>query len=304
MKLLAKSAYEKAITYLNQQARPLDRARYTFHFENGPAETVLSALDAYQNADGGFGHGLEPDVRLADSSVIATTIAFQHFREVNAPVGHPMIAKACQYLNATFDSTHVNWPIIPANVDDAPHAPWWTVDGDSPQSLSNPRAEIAGYLNDYPQHFPETLREQVTQAVLGYLHEQPDTMEMHDLYCYLRLWQSESLPHDVRATLFSKLKRIVDNTVERNPAGWAAYGLQPLSVISGPESPFIDGLREAVDHNLDFLIETQGEDGGWQPNWSWGDQWPEAWAQAKRDWSGGITLGNLRTLRAFGRIEV
>ena len=34
----------------------------------------------FQNDDGGFGHGLEPDLRLAGSSVIVTTVALQHLR--------------------------------------------------------------------------------------------------------------------------------------------------------------------------------------------------------------------------------
>jgi hypothetical protein len=38
------------------------------------------------------------------------------------------------------------------------------------------------------------------------------------------------------------------------------------------------------------------------PNWSWGGLWPDAWEQAKRDWTGVMTLDNLLKLRAFGRI--
>ena len=53
--------YTTARTFIYRNARPLDIVRWQYHFENGSKEEVLTALAAYQNADGGFGHALEPD---------------------------------------------------------------------------------------------------------------------------------------------------------------------------------------------------------------------------------------------------
>ena len=50
--------YEKARRFVHLNARPLDFARWRYHFENGSAEDVLRILAFYQNDDGGFGHGL------------------------------------------------------------------------------------------------------------------------------------------------------------------------------------------------------------------------------------------------------
>ncbi|MEZ4667931.1 MAG: hypothetical protein R3E39_08455 [Anaerolineae bacterium] len=304
MKRLTQSAYEKAVGYLKRVARPLELARYAYHFEDGSTAEVLAALEAFQNDDGGFGHGLEADVRLADSSVIATTLAFQIFRELGTPGDHALVSNACRYLLNTYDASHLNWPIIPQNVDDAPHAPWWTTSGDLYKSMVNPRVEIAGYLNSYPEHFPAAMREQMTESVIEYLFEQPVKMEMHDLLCYIRLWETKSLAQDIRSKMLDKLKAGVESLVQRDPASWHSYGLQPLWVASTPESPFADDMREAIEQNLDFVIDSQDENGGWMPNWSWGEQWPEAWAQAEREWSGNMTLGKLQTLHAFGRIDV
>lgn len=52
----------KAHDYMYSNARLLDRRRYEFHFGNGSAEAVIDALRPYQNADGGFGGALEPDI--------------------------------------------------------------------------------------------------------------------------------------------------------------------------------------------------------------------------------------------------
>jgi hypothetical protein len=56
-----------AETFIWDTARLLDRHRYALQFADGPAEPVLAALAGYQNPDGGFGHGLEPDLRCPSS---------------------------------------------------------------------------------------------------------------------------------------------------------------------------------------------------------------------------------------------
>ena len=191
---LSKEQFKRAVDFMLSGARPLEKSLYAYHFTGGSAEEVLVELAKFQNGDGGFGHGLETDLRLKDSSVIATTIAFQHFREVNAPADHPSVIKACGYLVSGYDAEHINWHIIPANVDDAPHAPWWVHDGDLEKSMSNPRAEIAGYLNEYPQHFPAEMREKVTQSVLDYLYGQPDEMVMFDLFVLYPVFRNAKSP--------------------------------------------------------------------------------------------------------------
>jgi len=296
---LGKPMVDKAISYLKHNARPLEGAMYVYHFEEGTADNALKELEHFQNSDGGFGHALEPDIRLSDSSVIASTIAFQHFRELHTPADYPMVVKACGYLRDTYDAQPINWPIIPPNIDDAPHAPWWVRGGDLEKSMANPRAEIAGYLHDYAQHFPDDMRKTVTESVVAHLLREDNRMEMHDLMCYLRLWETPSLPADTKAALLAKLTDIVEQTVERDPAHWRSYGLPPLGVIASPESPFAGAFAEAIQHNLDFIIESQGEDGTWTPPWSWDG---EAWEQPRRDWTGVLTLDNLRKLRAFGRV--
>ena len=63
MKILTAAAFQRARAFVMEQGRDLDRALLDFHFGDGTPESVLAALAAYQNDDGGFGHGLEPDLR-------------------------------------------------------------------------------------------------------------------------------------------------------------------------------------------------------------------------------------------------
>src|SRR5215469_13791066 len=71
-------------SYLQEHARKLDLALYEYFFGGASPQLVLNELATYQNADGGFGKALEPDLRLPDSSALATVVAFQYVSLINA----------------------------------------------------------------------------------------------------------------------------------------------------------------------------------------------------------------------------
>lgn len=48
---------KKARDWVYRSVRPVDLARWRYHFEVADNAAVLEALAAYQKEDGGFGHG-------------------------------------------------------------------------------------------------------------------------------------------------------------------------------------------------------------------------------------------------------
>ena len=54
MNTLLPSDWRRIRRWMYRNARPLDLARWRYHFENGGVSDVLQALSAYQNDDGGF----------------------------------------------------------------------------------------------------------------------------------------------------------------------------------------------------------------------------------------------------------
>lgn len=74
--------FGKARVFIYRNARPVDLARWRYHFEDGNREDVLTALAAYQNADGGFGHGLEADNFNPNSNPMHTWNACEILREI------------------------------------------------------------------------------------------------------------------------------------------------------------------------------------------------------------------------------
>ena len=73
-KILSRERFDQAALFLKTQARPLERALFELWFEGASSKAVLNALACFQNADGGFGCALEPDMRAPQSSALATGI--------------------------------------------------------------------------------------------------------------------------------------------------------------------------------------------------------------------------------------
>ena len=102
---LSKERFNLARAYIRDHARVLERQLFAWQFEGGPTDDVLAALGEFQNTDGGFGRALEADVRVADSSAIATTVALQILRRLGADSTCPLVQGAMRYLLNTYDET-------------------------------------------------------------------------------------------------------------------------------------------------------------------------------------------------------
>lgn len=301
---LRPDAFARAATFL-RQSRLLDRALLSFHFERGPADRVRAALQEFQNPDGGY-FGLEPDIGFPTSSVLCTCSALHHHRELGTPASDPAVSRALDFLLATFDASRGVWPIVPPHDNTHPHAPWWHHSEKSDENwhgyVDNPRPDVLACLLAFPAEKTDALVAEATKAVIARLQGAKEPIEMHGLICYVRLHDAARRSPALRAELDRALPPSISQAVERDPAKWGGYGLRPLLVAPESGSPWQPLIAEAIEANLDYLIDTQERDGSWAPNWSWGDFFPDAWPQAKLRWQAIITLTALRSLRSYGRI--
>lgn len=78
-------------------ARVLEQRRFAHHFTGGGAEAVETALAAYRNEDGGYGHGLEPDPRGPASRPSHTAHALSVLNGIGR-CGGPRVERVCRYL--------------------------------------------------------------------------------------------------------------------------------------------------------------------------------------------------------------
>jgi hypothetical protein len=304
---LTKEHLDRSREFVERNGRALDRARFAHRFDRGPATDVVAALTTYQNDDGGFGHGLEPDMHTTASSAVATTLALGLLGEVDAKADDPVVIGAVGYLLDTFDHASRRWPIVPAEVETAPHAPWWNyaeIDETFHRCELNPMAATVAGLHRYSGLVPADFLAAVTATVLARLQVRADAVGVDEFRTVSTLAETPGLSDEQRDLVRTHALRQVARSVEFDPDRWGEYRLQPLDVLPTPDS-FLAGAMDAavVERNLDFWVRTLRPDGSWPLTWSWAEVDADAWARAERDGACVVLIERLGTLRAHGRIE-
>jgi hypothetical protein len=298
---LTHERYDAARAFIASTARPLDQALFGQSRGEAGADVVLAALAPFQNADGGFGHGLEPDIQSPASSALATSIGLRILARAGAPDDHPMVGAAVRWLADQIDPDRGVWPIIDKGVDLAPHAPWWTWSDDLAASWNgfrfNPTAEILAWLYRFRAVAPAGLLAAAESGLRRTLAETPVIEGAYDLKCAVRLAESDDTPPDIGRPLGVLVRR---SLADHDPADEHA---SPLDAAPTPASPFADAVDTRLESAIVALIGAQGDDGGWTPFWDWSFVDAGAWTKARADWRGQLTREALETLLAWGRVE-
>lgn len=299
-------------TWIYRHARPLEMALWQYHFEGGSKEAVLATLQCYQNADGGFGHGLEADNWNPESNPIATHHALKILQEIGFDdQRHPVYQGIRCYLASGHGRTDYGWMfVIPSN-SEYPCAPWWDY------SEEQNRREYVG----------------VTAGLSAYVLKH--CREAEPLYSKARAWANELLdvllsgdgfgdmgleglielveamtelgmipPEDTRyhEALREKVKAAIDGGAGK----WHRYGIRPSNYICDRESPFCKDNAALVMEKVRFLRETLPKDDVWDITWQWYrkmDRYGAEFALSRTWWKAARAIGNLRFLQAFSECE-
>ncbi len=303
---------DRAGSLIRRVGRAVDVARFDAHFATEPAaramavDTVVRCLRDYWNPDGGFGHGLESDFMLPDSSPMATSIGLRSLDEVGAAAGDDLVAPTIRYLERTFDPTRQGWFAVPRQVNDHPHAPWWGFDPNEggtviDRSWGNPTAELIGYIYKHRSLVSALDVEALVNHAVDYLNSKREFPSEHEVFCFIALHRL--LPAEISEAIEPKLREAVRSLVRTDPREWGHYVPRPHHFASDPSLAEMFGFGpDVMDPDLDDLAASVKRDGALYPVWRWG-QYPEAWERAKQHWTGYITLRALLVLRAFGRCE-
>jgi hypothetical protein len=306
MRVLPKSTLENSKRFIWTHCEALTQALFTHYLEKENKAGILASLSHFQNSDGGFGYNLEGDFELPDSSPIATSVAFQILSALNAKPDEPIVQKGIQYLINSYNPNRKGWISVPPQVNDFPHADWWHYDEAKGGSIidrnwGNPTAELVGCLYHYRAMVSRELWAPLYKYTLDYLRNFSTAMEMHELFCFLRF--AKKIPPADFNTVKEKLIDLVMNVVTTDPEAWKFYSAQPLDFVHKPDSFLCEPLRNDVEKNLDFWLETIQPDGTWIPAWTW-DHYPQAWEKARIQIVGRMTVARLNILNQFNRIDL
>lgn len=294
--------------WIYQNARPLDFARWQYHFENGSADNVLKTLSAYQNNDGGFGYALEADSWNPYSSPVQTWAAIEILREINVVDRQNNIVQGIlHYLDSGKDFTDGVWQnTIPTN-NDYPHAFWW---GWSESTRHyNPTANLCGFIIKYADKKSGLFNKGVSIAkeAVDYFLRTTNANEIGDGHinlCFLRLKQcceeANEISHfDIVSVENQLLKNI---KIEDTNIDWCCDGVAFEFIKSYRNN--IDQVSSKVDiieTVCNYLIENQQKDGTWDIPWNW-NSYPEEWAVSKNWWKAYGIIVNMLFLKQFGYI--
>jgi len=125
--------------HIYNEGRLLERRMFELVFGDGTPEEFLSALRAYMNNDGGFGNGIEPDLRTPKSNAISVETALCLIDIANVHDG-TIVREIAHWVSRSLNQN--GWISHPVDeIKKYPHQPWWE-NTDDKRILS-----ISGLLN-------------------------------------------------------------------------------------------------------------------------------------------------------------
>lgn len=300
--------FEKARTFMYRNARPLDLARFQYHFENGSKQNVMNVLSYYQNEDGGCGHAIEADCWNPNSTPLHTGGASDIIREIDfTERNHPLIQGLLKwYTSGAYFNGH-HWSITVESNNEYPHAPWWHTESvSSCHTNYNGTAQIAGFMVRYAERDSEAFRiglSVVKEAITALSPK--DLQDKDTCVCYVRMKEyiekaniTELIPYE---ELSQKLHQAVNKLICKDTSQWGGYVCKPLAFLNSKDSEYYLDNKEIADYQCEYIVNTQLEDGSWDITWSWED-YPDEWAISKNWWKGQVIIENLLYLKGFGVI--
>ena len=114
---------EGAGDFIFRHGRLLERQLYAHFFQSGTVGACLRALLAYQNPDGGFGNGIEPDLLCPDSSAIGAETALYYLDLIDA-YDTEIVSRLVEWIAANQNDEGFIVHPTPGMLS-YPHQQWW-----------------------------------------------------------------------------------------------------------------------------------------------------------------------------------
>jgi hypothetical protein len=290
----------RAASFLAGNGRLLDRRRFELLMGRTGPDAVLTAVDAYRNDDGGYGWGLEPDLRAPESQPGGALHAFEVFEEI-APATTPRAVELCDWLDSVTLSDG-GLPFALPVTDTSACAPFWA-NADPTVSTLQSTAFAAGTALRVARHDPAVAAHPWLARASRYCLEAISALDSapHAIALSFAV-QFLDAAHDRYPEAPQLLKRLAQFIPEtgRVPVEGGSVGetMRALNFAPVPGSPASALFRaEVIDAELDELATQQQDDGGWTVDFA---SYSPA---AAMEWRGYMTVGAVLTLKRAGRLQ-
>ena len=288
-----------AAAFLAGHGRVLDRRRFDLLTGSGQPDAVVAAVDGYRNPDGGYGWGLEPDLRSGTSQPGGALHALEAFADL-APATTPRAAQVCDWL-ASVTLPDGGLPFALPVPDPEACAPFW-VQADPATSSLQITAVVAATAYRVAAVDPAVAGHPWLARATAYCLAAIDALDA-DVHAMELAFAVQFLDAAGRAS--EEARALLDRLAPLIPAdgrlhvtgGAEDEFMRPLDFAPLPGGPARDLFAPAVvEAELDRLAAGQQDDGGWTVDF---DSYSPA---ATLEWRGHRTVSALVLLRANGRL--
>ena len=247
---------DKARNYIHANGTMWERALWDYLFDDGPLDRVHGCLLAYKNPDGGWGHGLEHDIKCPASNPLQLEFLLSILRDTGLPPGFLLVGTP-EWVEAALreDGCLAN----PPELLDYPHAPWWAEGG---QHLPD---SITGNLIRFGACTPaiaESTRKWVeVNLTLEKIRGNQWLFMAYHGYDYFMNIQEYTDLETFRGAVIKNILYCVQAHIDAGEISKTnaifSFAPTPDSAVAKAAPP---GLMDGI---LDRLTESQREDGGW-----------------------------------------
>ncbi len=283
-----------AEAFVAMHARNVDRRRLELLLGKGTPDGVLAALDGYRNTDGGYGWGLEPDLRSRTSQPTAGMHAFEVMAEVG-PVPTPRAVELCDWMQLhTLDDGGL--PFALPYDDTAGCAPWWQ-NPDSATSNLQMTAQVVANAQRVAR-FDEAVAKhpwlaQATRWCVEAIEQLEGEPHAYELLFAFRFADAYAEVDDGALALLEKLRGFLpENGVMPVGGGTENEAMRPLDFAPRADSParrmFPDDVIAA---ELERLAARQEPDGGWTVEFA------SSSPASALEWRGYVTVAAVQLLQ-------
>lgn len=256
--------------WMHRNTRELDLNIWKCLFENEDAAKVANAMLQYQNEDGGFGKGLDPDNWNENSVPYACLYAIETLNMVGFhDMKHPVYQGIKKYL----ESTDIDqWIFTLESNKDYPHASFYNYNKEYNDTES---LGVIIYLIAFVIEYMQGAK--IYESVMKRLNYFIGKIQDNDLgdmgpSGYITLIDTmdrvkiEGYDYD---DLRRRLNVVVNDRMQKDEKQWENYGYRPSDFIKSKDSYFLKGNEEVVEKECEFLLRTLPENDVWPVSWCW-----------------------------------
>jgi hypothetical protein len=287
-----------ARSFMASHARTLDRRRFELIDPEAQSDSgaVFAAVDAYRNPDGGYGWGLEPDLRSPESQPGGALHAFEAMADAG-PATTPRARELCDWLDRVAlpdGGLPFAFPIS----DPSGVAPFWA-SADPTQSSLQITAYVVAAARRVAEHDPAVAQHPWLARSTRYCVETIEALdEAPFAIALVSALQLADAVYDEHPGAFERLAEFIPADGHmRVTGGKPDEMMRPLDFAPKPGRPARERVSDdAIAQDLERLASEQQEDGGWVVDFQ---SYSPA---AELEWRGYATVRAVQVLSANGAV--